>query len=228
MSARASGTAETTGTLPAPLQARLMSRFGGALLTALMATTRFERTGTDVYDAWLAPRRPAVYVLWHGRLLPCSYFHRDHGLATLISQHRDGDYIAGVVERWGFRIVRGSSSRGGAAALLQMVRLLREGVGLAITPDGPRGPRQKMKTGPLFAAQRAGVPLIPVTAGTDSAWWFGGWDRFLIPHPFARIRMVYGEPMFVPPEADAAEVERLALELEGRLNRMTEQVDGGA
>jgi lysophospholipid acyltransferase (LPLAT)-like uncharacterized protein len=124
--------------------------------------------------------------------------------------------------------VRGSSSRGGAAALLQMVRLLREGVSLAVTPDGPRGPRQKMKTGPLVAAQRAGVPLIPVTAGTDSAWWFEGWDRFLVPRPFARIRMVYGQPMFVPAEADEAEVERLALELEGRLNGLTEQVDGAA
>ena len=209
-----------------PLKVRLASALGGGLLTTLMRTTRFERSGVEHYDAWIGSGRPAIYVLWHGRLIPCSYYHRDHGLATLISRHRDGDYIAEVVEGWGFRVVRGSSSRGGAAALLQMVRLLRGGVSLAVTPDGPRGPRQTMKTGPLHAAQRAGVPLIPVTAGTESAWWFEGWDRFMVPRPFARIRLAYGEPFFVPPEADEPEIARLAGELGRRLDRLTEQVDG--
>lgn len=216
-----------TSSPPLPLRTRLISTLGGGLLTGLMRTTRYERSGTEHYDAWLGSGRPAIYVLWHGRLLPCSWYHRNRGLATLISRHRDGDYIAGVVERWGFRAVRGSSSRGGAAALLQMVRLLRDGISLAVTPDGPRGPRQKMKAGPLFAAQRAGVPLIPVTAGTGSAWWFEGWDRFLVPRPYARLRLAYGEPLFVPAEAGAEEVERLAGELEARLNALTERVDGG-
>ena len=219
-----SGTASRGVTSP-PLKVRAASRLGGGMLTALMRTTRVERSGTEHYDAWIGRGRTAIYVLWHGRLLPCSYYHRHQGLATLISRHRDGDYIAGVVERWGFRVVRGSSSRGGAAAMLQMVRLLRSGVPLAVTPDGPRGPRQKMKTGPLFAAQRAGVPLIPVTAGTDRAWWFEGWDRFLVPQPFARIRLAYGEPLFVPEEAPPDEVERLAQVLEERLDALTERVD---
>src|SRR5690606_4182713 len=83
------------------LQTRLIGRVGGALLSTLMRTTRLERSGTEHYDAWIGSGRTAIYVLWHGRLLPCSYFHRHQGLATLISQHRDGDYIAGVVERWG-------------------------------------------------------------------------------------------------------------------------------
>ncbi|HEX6925478.1 MAG TPA: lysophospholipid acyltransferase family protein [Longimicrobiaceae bacterium] len=208
-----------------PRSVRIVSRLGGTLLTTLMRTTRFERSGVQYYDAWIGSGRPAIYVLWHGRLLPCAYYHRHHGLATLISRHRDGDYIAGVVEKWGFRVVRGSSSRGGASALLQMVRLLREGVGLAVTPDGPRGPRQKMKTGPLFAAQRAGVPLIPVTAGTRQAWWFEGWDRFLVPRPFARIHLAYGEPLFVPPEAGESEIQRLAAQLEQSLNELTARVD---
>lgn len=220
MSATAAGEAAAP-----PLKTRAISLGGAALLTALMGTTRWERSGTEHYDAWIGSGRTAIYVLWHGRLLPCAYHHRDQGLATLISRHRDGDYIAGVVERWGFRAVRGSSSRGGAAALRQMVRLLRDGIPLAVTPDGPRGPRQKMKPGPLYAAQRAGVPLIPVSAGTDRAWWFGGWDRFLVPRPFALIRLAYGEPMFVPPDADQAEVERLAGMLEERLNALTAEVD---
>ena len=227
MTRRVAAAHESGGEPARPLKTRLISRVGGDLLTALMRTTRFERSGTEHYDAWIGSGRTAIYVLWHGRLLPCSWCHRHQGLATLISRHRDGDHISGVVERWGFHAVRGSSSRGGAAALRQMVRLLRSGVPLAVTPDGPRGPRQKMKTGPLFAAQRAGVPLIPVTAGTDSAWWFEGWDRFLVPRPFAHIRLAYGEPLFVPEAADEVEVERLAGELEVRLNVLTERVEAG-
>lgn len=210
---------------PPSLSARLVSLGGGAALTALMRTTRFECSGLEHYDEWLGSGRTAIYVLWHGRLLPCAYHHRHQGLATLISQHRDGDYIAGVVERWGFHAIRGSSSRGGAGALLQMVRLLRQGMPLAVTPDGPRGPRQKLKAGVLYAAQRADVPLIPVTAGTEDAWTFGRWDRFVVPYPFARIRLAYGEPLFVPAQADQSEIGRLAEVLEGRLNALTEAVD---
>lgn len=210
-----------------PLRARLAATVAGGLLTSLMRTTRYEPIDEQYYREWLGSGRTAIYVLWHGRLLPCSYRHRHEGLATLISQHRDGDYIARVVEGWGFRAVRGSSSRGGGAALRQLVRLLREGTSIAVTPDGPRGPRQKMKLGPLLAAQLTGVPLIPVTAGTERAWWFEGWDRFLVPKPFARFRIAYGPPMFVPRTADEAEVERLAGELEARLNALTERVDAG-
>lgn len=204
---------------------RLGSAAGGALLTALMSTVRWEVEGREHYDAWIGSGRTALYVLWHGRLLPCSYFHRHQGLATLISRHRDGDYIARVVEGWGFRAIRGSSSRGGVPAVRRMVHLLRQGVPLAVTPDGPRGPMRRIKVGPLRAAQLAGVPLVPVTAGADRAWWFGGWDRFLVPRPFARIRLRYGEPVWVPREAPPEEVERLATVLEERLNRLTEEVD---
>jgi lysophospholipid acyltransferase (LPLAT)-like uncharacterized protein len=211
-----------------PLKARMISSLGGGLITGLMRTTRFEIENGVIHEEWLRPRRAAMYLLWHGRLLPCSYHHRNHGLATLISLHRDGDYISGVVEKWGFQVLRGSSSRGGTKALRQMVRLLRGGTPIAVTPDGPRGPRQEMKLGPLLAAQMAGVPVIPVSAGTDRAWWFEGWDRFMVPKPFSRIRLKYGEPVRIPPDADQAEVERTAVELQAALNRLTADVDGDA
>lgn len=212
--------------MEARVKTRAITGLGGGLLTALMNTTRFEVRGQQSYDEWWGAKRPAVYVLWHGRLLPCAYYHRNLGLATLISQHRDGDYIAGVVEGWwGFHAIRGSSSRGGTSALRQIVRTLKGGTAVTITPDGPRGPRQKMKSGPLLAAQMARVPLIPVTAGTDQGWWVGGWDRFLIPKPFSRIRMAFGEPMFVAPTADAAALDLATQELEERLNALTASVD---
>jgi lysophospholipid acyltransferase (LPLAT)-like uncharacterized protein len=209
-----------------PLKARMISSLGGALVTGLMRTARFEILNPRIYDEWLRPRRAAMYVLWHGRLLPCSFYHRHYGFATLISLHRDGDYISGVVEKWGFQVLRGSSSRGGTQALRQMVRLLRGGTGIAVTPDGPRGPRQEMKPGPLLAAQMAGVPVIPVSAGADRAWWFEGWDRFMVPKPFSRIRLKYGEPVEIPPDADEAEIARIAMEVQTALNRLTAEVDG--
>jgi lysophospholipid acyltransferase (LPLAT)-like uncharacterized protein len=219
---------ENDGAPETPLKARLISSLGGGLITGLMRTTRFEIENGVIHEEWLRPRRAAMYLLWHGRLLPCSYHHRNHGLATLISLHRDGDYISGVVEKWGFQVLRGSSSRGGTKALRQMVRLLRGGTPIAVTPDGPRGPRQEMKLGPLLAAQMAGVPVIPVSAGTDRAWWFEGWDRFMVPKPFSRIRLKYGEPVRIPPDADQAEVERIAAELQAALNRLTADVDDDA
>jgi lysophospholipid acyltransferase (LPLAT)-like uncharacterized protein len=192
-----------------------------------MRTTRFETRNDHVYQEWLRPRRAAMYLLWHGRLVPCSYHHHDHGLATLISMHRDGDYIAGVVERWGYQVLRGSSSRGGTGALRQMVRLLRAGTPIAVTPDGPRGPRQEMKLGPILAAQMAGVPVITVSAGTDRGWWFEGWDRFVIPKPFSRIRLSYAEPVWVPRDLSEQGLSDLATSLETTLNRQTEEVDRG-
>lgn len=203
---------------------RLIGGVGGAVLTAMLRTLRWEVTGREHYDSTWGVRRPVIFVLWHGRLLPSSFYHRDEELATLISQHRDGDYIARVVESWGFRAIRGSSTRGGSAALRAIVRTLRGGTAVAITPDGPQGPRQKMKSGPVLAAQVAGVPIIPVSAG-GAGWTVGGWDRFLIPRPFARIRLAYGEPVVVPRDADAAELERISDRLERRLNQLTDEVD---
>jgi lysophospholipid acyltransferase (LPLAT)-like uncharacterized protein len=210
----------------APLRTRAVVAAGGGLITALMRTTRFEVLGQEHYDAWWGARKPVLLLLWHGRLLPCAYYHRHHEMATLISRHRDGEHIAGVVEGWwGFRAVRGSSSRGGTGALRQMVRILREGTAVAVTPDGPRGPRQKMKTGPIRAAQLAGVPILPGSASAERAWWVGTWDRFLIPKPFSRIRMIYGEPTFVPREADSRALDAAADALERQLNSLTERLD---
>lgn len=199
---------------------------GGAALTALLKTTRVEVLGKEHYERWWGARRPCVFALWHGRLLLCSFHNRGEELGTLISQHRDGDYIASIVEGWwGFRAVRGSSSRGAPSALRQIVRTLKGGTAVAITPDGPRGPRQTMKPGALLAAQLAGVPVIPATSSAERAWWVEGWDRFLIPKPYSRVRLAYGEPVFIPRDADEAGLERIARGVEATLNQLTERVD---
>ncbi|MGH7474730.1 MAG: lysophospholipid acyltransferase family protein [Longimicrobiales bacterium] len=204
---------------------RLAGWLGQHMLDALLATARFEVSGADAYRRYWTRGSPVIFVLWHGRLLPLTYLHRHQGIGTLISRSEDGEYIARIVERWGYTTARGSSTRGGAAALRELVRCARAGRSLAFTPDGPRGPRERVKPGVLTAAQLAGIPLVPIAGGTDRAWWFEGWDRFLVPKPFARIRVAYGEPLEVPRAADAPQLTALATELERRLQELMQQVD---
>lgn len=138
-----------------------------------------------------------LFVLWHSRILPLLYHHRGRGIVLLISRHRDGGYLADLAEQWGYRAVRGSSKRGGAAGLRGIVRELQGGAIVALTPDGPQGPPEKVKPGAIAAAQHAGVPVVPLTAIASSAWWVRSWDRFCIPKPFARVEIAYGAPIVV-------------------------------
>lgn len=210
------------------LKTRLVSGLGGGLLSALLDTCRVEQKGIENFERFHREGRPVVFVLWHGRLLPCTYWNRHRGLVTLVSQHRDGEYIARIVERWGYTAVRGSSSRRAAGALRELVRHVRAGRSLAVTPDGPRGPRQVLKPGALLAAQLSGAPVIPAAGGASRGWWFGSWDRFLVPKPFSRVRLAYGEPVEVPRGAGEAELERIAREVEARTNALTALVDDEA
>jgi len=203
----------------------LTAALGGTALDALMRTTSVRTEGEENFRQFWREKRPVVFTLWHGRLLPCTYHHRHQDVVTLVSHHRDGEYITRLVQKWGYTAVRGSSSRGGLDALRELVRHLRAGRSLAITPDGPRGPREKLKPGPLLAAQLTGAPIIPVASGASRASYFGGWDRFLIPHPFARLRIAYGEPVYVPRRADDAELQVVADEVEGRLGGLMRRVD---
>lgn len=209
------------------LKFRVVARLGQFLLDRLFGTARFEFEGAEHVRRLRDEGRPCIFVFWHGRLLPLAYAHRNEGVVTLISRSEDGEYIARVVERWGYLTARGSSSRGGSRALRELVRHARAGRSIAITPDGPRGPRQKFKPGAILAAQVTGLPLVPVAAGADRAWWFEGWDRFLVPKPFARIRVAYGAPVEVPADAGPGALEEYAQKLENELNRLLHEVDRG-
>ncbi|MEJ2215625.1 MAG: lysophospholipid acyltransferase family protein [Gemmatimonadota bacterium] len=198
---------------------------GYVTLTTLLSSVRYRLIDSHHREPLLAAHQPVVYVLWHGRLLPLAHYHRHEGMTTLISRSGDGEYIARVVRRWGFVPVRGSSSRGGREGLLKLFEQVQQGRSAAITPDGPRGPKQKMKNGALLLAQRTGAPVMPVSAAADRAWWFESWDRFLVPKPFSHVDIVYGAPITIPPDAGPDEIEALSEHVETELNRLTEQVD---
>ena len=210
------------------LRYRIAQRVGGAALDALLGTARFDIENEAAYRAYWQEGRPVIFVLWHGRLLPLGYLHRGQGVYGLASLSADGEYIARVLVHWGMPMVRGSSSRGGDTALRQMVRVVRAGHSMAITPDGPRGPRQQLKPGVLQLAQLTGAPLIPIAAAASRAWWFESWDRFLVPKPFARIAVAYGRPVLVPREADAATLEEARSTLQHELDSLMETVEGRA
>lgn len=203
----------------------LTEYLGPLLFRLLYSTLRFEVGGRAYQDETWGRGESVVFVTWHGRLLPLLYLYRDKDLTMLVSRHRDGEYLTRVGRRLGYDAVRGSSTRGGYQALRELVRNLRRGRSLAITPDGPLGPKEEFKAGALQAARMAGAPVIPVMAGTDRAWWIEGWDRFMVPKPFARVRVEIGEPRRIPRDLSGAELEQLAREMEGRLNGMKDRVD---
>ncbi len=177
----------------------IAAAIGPYLVHALAKTWRIRVRGAEHLGTLRRARRPIVFVLWHSRILPLLYHHRHQQIVLLISRHRDGQHLANLGDRWGYRSVRGSTQRGGEVGLLGVVRALQGGAEVAITPDGPRGPAEQVQPGAIAAAQHAGAALLPIAARTSSAWWLGSWDRMCIPKPFARLEIVYGAPIEVGP-----------------------------
>ena len=202
-----------------------MAIVAGSLLTAALKTTHVIVHGDQSFRGIIASGQPVIYAIWHGRLLPGAYQHRNEGVEALISRSRDGEYIARLCERWGYVTARGSSSRGGSAGLREMIRGLRAGRSVVFTPDGPRGPRQKVKHGALLAAQLTGAPIIPVSASASRAWWVEHWDRFLVPKPFSKIHITYGAPVRIARESDEAAMRAAEISVEAVLNTLMHEVD---
>jgi lysophospholipid acyltransferase (LPLAT)-like uncharacterized protein len=146
---------------------------------------------------------------WHGQQLTGFYFFRRCGYYILSSLHRDGDYSSSIMRRFGWRIIRGSSSKGAVRGLIELLRVLRQGAGVALTPDGPTGPLYHIEPGGLYLAQKTGAPLIPVAFVYDRKWISQkSWDKFEVPKPFARGVAYIGAPLYVEGELDDQQLER--------------------
>ncbi len=175
---------------------------GHRVLRALGATWRIRHWGAGSVAAARQSRGPVLYAFTHGVLLPLAFTHRGRNVQLLISESRDGEIITQITSRLGFGAARGSSSRGGAKAVLRLARLGREGHDLAITPDGPRGPRGSVAPGVRLVAERAEVPIVPVGVAARPAWHARSWDRFLVPPPGARVWVGYGPALRPEPDED--------------------------
>ena len=192
---------------------------------------RIERGGPfDVEPGW---SKPCAVALFHGDLLLvshefCRLRPRLRGNVYLMaSRSRDGEIIARLVRWVGGKTVRGSSSRGGGKALLEMVNALGPCDYAAIAVDGPRGPRHEVKDGILLLAKRTGLPVVPMAGGAARKWIAGSWDRLEIPRPFSRTTMLFGQPLHVPRDADAATIAGLREQLGRRLRALKEEADAG-
>ncbi|MBF0561518.1 MAG: lysophospholipid acyltransferase family protein [Alphaproteobacteria bacterium] len=189
-------------------------------------TGRWETVGDDVPRRYWEEGRPFILAFWHGRILMMPYcWDRTRPINMLISQHRDGQLIARTVGHFGIATVAGSSSQGGSQALRLMLKALRAGEWVGITPDGPRGPRMRASQGVVSVARMAGVPVIPVTYATARRKVLGSWDRFLVALPFTRGVFWWGQPIAVPRDADAADLEEFRRRVEDELNAITAAAD---
>jgi lysophospholipid acyltransferase (LPLAT)-like uncharacterized protein len=196
------------------------------VLGLLGRSWRIERAeGYREREAELQSGLRCIIAVWHGRVLPIAYTHRDRGVAVLISRSRDGERIARVTERMGFVTVRGSSSRGGEQALREMIDIAGRRTVLGMVPDGPRGPARIAKPGIVYLASRTGLPVLPLSVSATPAWVARSWDRMRIPRPFARVRLAYGAPLSVPRDLDERAEESWRARIEEALNRVTESLD---
>ncbi|MEK7402711.1 MAG: lysophospholipid acyltransferase family protein [Gemmatimonadota bacterium] len=174
-----------------------LARLGLLVLRMLAVTWRFRVVNRELLVAQHATGRSVVIVLWHGQLLPVLWCFRYSGTAGMVSEHGDGEIIGRIAAALGVRLVRGSTSQGAARALLAGAREVEAGHDLAITPDGPRGPAKSVAPGAAAIAQRTGAPILPVGVWASRAWHFKSWDKFMLPKPFASVRVAYGDPLHI-------------------------------
>jgi len=196
------------------LQAAAIAAIGYPLIALLGRTFRWREEGAEHLGSVTASGRQPILALWHGRILPATIYFRDRGVVAITSQNFDGEWIARIMRRFGYLQARGSTSRGGRRALLQLTRDMASGKPAAFTVDGPRGPAYQVQPGAVWLAKATGHPVVPFHVESSPCWTLGSWDRAQVPKPWSRVVMVIGAPLEVPGDADAATIEQKRLELE--------------
>jgi len=199
-----------------------------AAVRALGATLRLRSEGLEPLEPLWAAGRPVIYAVWHARILMVPWLNMRlaargaRSVRVLTSRSRDGELVARWVTRFGMRVVRGSSSRGGAAALRELTAAVRAGEDVAVVPDGPRGPSERVQPGVIVLAALTGAPVVPFGFAARPARRLASWDRFMVPLPFARAAAVFGKPLAI---ARDAERETARADLERALREVTESAD---
>jgi lysophospholipid acyltransferase (LPLAT)-like uncharacterized protein len=186
------------------------------VLRALGATWRWRVEGEERLSEAERSGGHGIHAFWHGRIVHGTLYFRDRGIVVITSENFDGEWIARIIQRFGFGTARGSSSRGARKALMQLVRDARERA-TAFTVDGPRGPARVAQPGAVWLSKATGNPVIPFHAEAASHWSLKSWDRTQIPRPFTTIALVFGEPFTVPREADEDSLEQYRRQLEREL-----------
>ncbi|HUG37795.1 MAG TPA: lysophospholipid acyltransferase family protein [Candidatus Limnocylindrales bacterium] len=200
---------------------------GAGAIRLLGLTLRVRRDEASVRELW-ARGTPIIYAVWHSRMLLLPWLYGGRRVRVLTSRSRDGELAARVATRFGLEVIRGSSSRGGADALRALVRSLRDGWGVVMVPDGPRGPREVVKPGVIALAEASGAAIVPVAVGASSDWRLRSWDEFRVPRPGARCVVVFGEPVRVDRQGGRVDRQAMAKGLEQALHEVTARADAEA
>jgi lysophospholipid acyltransferase (LPLAT)-like uncharacterized protein len=209
-----------------PAVSAALSWLAARYIRLVWITGRWQVENTDIADRMIADGTPFIACFWHGRMLmiPNAWKYSAR-MSILISHHRDGIFISRTLAHLGIGTIAGSSSRGGAGALVSMVRALKRGEYMGITPDGPRGPRMRATPGAATAARLSGAVLLPVSYSATRRWVLGSWDRFVVPLPFSRGIIRVGAPIEVPRETDESGLEAVRQKLEVDLINLTMALD---
>jgi lysophospholipid acyltransferase (LPLAT)-like uncharacterized protein len=195
------------------------------LIKIIGRTTRFEVEGREHWQQATGEGRLPIYTFWHNRVFLSTYFWQQRRIVVMTSQSFDGEYIARFIQRFGYGAARGSSTRGGVGAVVEMVRLMRRGCPTAFTIDGPKGPRYVAKMGAVLLAKKTGQPVLPFTITAAHFWQAKSWDAFQVPKPFTRARVLIAPPIHVPPDADEAMLEAKRDELQRALDELNRRGD---
>ena len=210
-----------------PFKKRLIIRLADlafyTLINLIGRTIKFEVTGWENHEQIVGDGHLPIYVFWHERIFLTTYWWRDRRIVVLTSKSFDGEYIARFIQRFGYGAVRGSSTRGGVGAVVEMVRLMRSGCTTAFTIDGPKGPPRVAKLGAVLLAKKSGHPILPVTMALERRWIAPTWDCFQVPKPFSRACVFVADPIYVPADADEAMIAAKNDQLQATLDELTDR-----
>lgn len=184
------------------------------LIRVIGRTIRYETSGLEHLDAVEKAGKLPIYTFWHDRIFAAAWYFRNRGIAVITSQSKDGEYIARFIQRLGYGAIRGSSTRGGVGALVEMIKAMRNGTPTAFTVDGPKGPRYEAKPGPVLLAKKTGDPIVPFVVECARFWTVKSWDKLQIPKPFTRARLIIERPIYVGANADEQELSGKLRELQ--------------
>ena len=201
---------------------RLIDRVLFSLISIIGKTIRFEVEGWENHEQIGRDGKTKIMGFWHNRIFLATYYFRHRGIVVITSKSFDGEYIARFIQRFGYGAVRGSSTRGGVGALVQMIRLMKKNLPMGFSLDGPKGPRYKVKTGALLLAKKTGNPIMPFSVEAKNFWTIKSWDKLQIPKPFTRAKILIAEPFYVSADADEAEIEDKRKELQEKLDKLVE------
>lgn len=195
------------------------------LIRLIGRTVRFDIEGWENFERLVDRGQLSIYSCWHNQVLLATYFWRNRQIVVMTSQSFDGEYIARFIKRFGYGTARGSSTRGGTGAIVEMIRLMRMGCPAGFTIDGPKGPRYVAKMGAVLLAKKTGQPILPFNITAKRFWQVNSWDQFQVPKPFTRARVEIAPPILVPADAGDQVLKEKRDELQRTLDELKERGD---